>query len=553
MKINQITLGRCNKSQQLRCIFGGYNPLIESAYCKTPISYLFIESVVDAGVIKESDFLASLLSTGLSKLRAALTADSINDLQILLDFNKSILGSEQGDAQQVLNLIDQANNSDTDISNNSEWWDSIFQATGVTDPDIRQKILSQLQVSSTSTPQQSAQPAQPKQEESTPQSPQQSRPTDQTRSPFRSRMSQARSQPNDINQQRQQEQSYNDYLTQQLEQLRQGREANRAEIEKLLQAIQKKKDEASTESICNAISSVLLEHEQVINNIGYISKLLANKICYSYRHPLITITEAGILDRLKGAFRSAGNLAANPALLKTANIKSNNQRIAKLAVQLITSHLRDRLNSTLQKSDMLPKDIFSDYQKFTQILQQIRSGNKDPQLIEQYNQLLNKFKQISPLFNASEQQPQTGVESPAAPQVNTNDQTSNSDSLSVAGPSGVESDTASTQSAEMQQQQQQPESPFTQQQKEAGKQLIIRMVQAGQQAGKAVAGDDKVKVFNAAKEAGKKVAAKYARVDRQVAEAAYKYYVNMLKEFYRKSVYATSESIINDLGRMIID
>jgi hypothetical protein len=82
----------------------------------------------------------------------------------------------------------------------------------------------------------------------------------------------------------------------------------------------------------------------------------------------------------------------------------------------------------------------------------------------------------------------------------------------------------------------------------------MRMAEAGQAAGRQVMGTgDNVKIFNAMKNAGKKIAQQYAKVDKIVARAAYVYYVNGLKNAYRSAMYTTSESSIRDLCNIIIE
>ena len=82
----------------------------------------------------------------------------------------------------------------------------------------------------------------------------------------------------------------------------------------------------------------------------------------------------------------------------------------------------------------------------------------------------------------------------------------------------------------------------------------MQMVQAGKSAGIALQSADDTTIFNAIKDAGKKVASQYAKIDKKVAQAAYSYYVKQLIASYRTaySKTATTESFIKTFANMIL-
>lgn len=544
MRINNITNGCSEQSQQLRLIYGSYNPLVEAAIVKrkTPLSYLFIQSVADSCVLEQTDYLTSLLRTGLSKLRSALTANSINDLNILLQF----MGGENS-PQQLQTILNQANTSQQNVLNNPQWWQSLFEAAGIVDEDVKNNIINQVKQNFQQPPQSNQPTTQNTSsgDSTAPQSTDAQADTTSEQNPpstpstFRSTVQQAKQSPSafDIAGQKQQEQAYNDFLSQQLERLQRGRESNRVEIQKLLQAIEAKQQQAHTESVCNQIAAVLLENDTVINHISLVNHILSRKLSILYKQPTYPILEAGAINRLRNAFRSTSNLLANPALMQTAGVQLDNQRAGKLAVQLITNHLRDRFNQTLNAAGLSPEDIITNYQQYAELTKKIQSGSQDPQTVQQYEQIAAKMQQIYQLFGRAV--PDTTATQEPPP-----------DALAVAGPSGVESNqtAASDQSST-------PASnktgPLTDDQKLVGKRLLIRMIQVGQDVGlqtyyphdESLTDEQKNQIYLAMRAAGKSAAAKYAKVDQQVAQAAYNYYVKHLRGLYKQIMQKRMEQI----------
>jgi len=458
MRIQNITSGGFAHSQRIRIIYGSYNPLVEaSSRSTTPLSYIFIESVVDCCVV-ESSYLSQLLNSGLSQLRAAMTADSAQDLNILLQF----MGTDEG-LLQLPAILNQAKSGDN-IIDNQQWWDQLFQATGIIDDQVKDSIRDQVKnlmkpptVASQSYSQRLKQARQDDPSQTDSPTSTQTDPAGQT-TPTTS---------NDIQRQQQQEQTYNNYLGQQLTKLQAGREANRAEIQKLLKALEDKKKAAQTESVCNYLASTLLENDQVVNNLSLINDIMARKIGIEYRCHYMPILEAGALNRLKRAFSDTANIVANPQLLNANKSQYDSQRAGKLAVQLITRHLRTQFNSKLQAAKMTPDDIIADYQKLLSLNKLPKKVQQDPATTQQINQLVDKMKNVQQLFGrvAPDSQAEAGVQP---------------DSLSVAGPSGVEAQEDQSQSQTTQQAD--PKHKFTPEQKRYGKQLLSLMIQAGQQA-----------------------------------------------------------------------
>lgn len=578
MKLSSITSGVSNRSRQIRLLYGTNSNLIESApHGSTPLSYLFIESVIQTKTVNESslEFLKSLLSAGLNKLRTALTADSSDDLGILLDF----MSPNKGGINKVRQLLAQAETFRGNLLNDQQWFNMLFDTTGVDGP-VRQNILQQ--IATNFNPSYVADGADAGGAEEgeaeageTDASGAEAEEADaggaeaggaNAKGARGTRGARGASKRSDyIKQKRQKEQDYNEYLTKQLEQLDKNRAANRAEMEKLLKAIRQK--QSQTESICDRIAYRFLTENDMQYNIRDICDLMNRKIYAEHRVPLEKLViEQGYVSQLKKAFSNAGNLLVNPALaidqLNTSNAKNTNQRISKIAIQLITNHLRQTFNEKLQSANLMPGDIIEDYKNFVILSKKVAQPNQTPQDIAQYNQLLDKMRQVYELFgktfqystaaastpSTDEQEvPPPNSAGPEAPQSADTANDGGTDSLNVAGPSGVEDqpqipsiqDTASADKQSQQSQQstgrqsQQPQ--FTDKQKEAGRQLLMRMIQAGRSAGlnQSQQSADGTKIFYAIKEAGKKVASQYAKVDKQVAQAAYSYYVQQLIASYR--------------------
>jgi len=546
MKIARITAGQDRHAHQVQSIYGAQNPLAKALACQDKsISHLFLLAVNESRLPQSAQF-ASIINTGVSQLRAYLTADASQELNMLLSFMQGdILGDS---ARQVSDLIE-SSKSETNILNNQEWWNNLYKATGIADPQVQNNIFNQVRRLMSGPaqggPVQGTSPLQHARANQTGE-------TDTPTAP-----------QNGIDQHRQQEQAYNSQLAQKLEQIRQGREANQAEITKLLKAIEDKKAQLKTESICSAIAYDLLQHPHIVEHLSTINHHMAKMLGVK-----TTIVEAGLVDRLKSTFRNAANIAANPGLAASSQANYDNHRAAKLATQLITQHLRAKFDQALIANKINPDSFRTQYQEW----QKLQSGTLTPQQQATKDTISNNLRMVWNIFDST-------YSTPTQTQAQTQDPPT--DSLAVAGNSGVENppplpgadsttqaptDTVEQNAASAASDAaQKAKPPFTAQEKSDGKQLLARIIQASELAAQQVKipkrylntrhGDDPLRsiLANAVLKAGLAEAKKHASTNtpssKRIASIAYKYFSGDWRRTWR--TYGPDGEINKDLRQYI--
>ena len=563
MKIARITAGQDRHAHQFQSIYGAKNPLAKALACQDKsISHLFLLAVNESRLPRSAQF-ASIINTGISQLRAYLTADASQELNMLLSFMQ---GDTRGESARRVSDLIESSKSDTNIINNQEWWSNLYKATGIADPQVQNNIFNQVRRLMSG-------PAQGGPVQGT--SPLQRARTNQTGETDTPSAPQ-----NGIEQHRQQEQAYNSQLAQKLEQIRQGRESNQAEITKLLKAIEDKKAQLKTESICSAIAYDLLQHPHIVEHLSTINQHIAKMLGVK-----TTIVEAGLADRLKSTFRNAANIAANPGLAASSKANYDSHRAAKLATQLITQHLRAKFDQALITNKINPDSFRAQYQEW----QRLQSGTLTPQQQTTRDTISNNLKMVWNIFGSTYSPPtQTPTQTQAQTQAQTPAQTQSqtqvppTDSLAVAGSSGVESppplpgadsttqaptDTVEQNAASATPDAAQKAKPsFTAQEKSDGKQLLARIIQASELAAQQVKipkrylnthqyGDNLLSTIlsNAVLKAGLAEAKKHASTNtpssKRIASIAYKYFSGDWRRTWR--TYGPDGEINKDLRQYI--
>lgn len=366
------------------------------------LPYIFIDSVLASNILTETDLghLDAILKAGLAKLRAALTPGNAKDLDTLLRF----MAPQGGGVEAVNKLIQTANQNQGDLTNNNDWWNGLFQTFGVQDEQVRNNIMDQVRQNVSNQPTQPQQPTQQSPPELQPPEPQQPR---------------AQRNPELLNLLRQERQSESDYqsgILKQIADIRQERSKTQADIAKLRKMLDRMTSRTATESIYSDVMRQLFCEYSVINCMPRIVRQITR------RYPILT--EAGLMDKLRGAIKGGRNLFANPHLAKQqlagATTAATNKRAAKLAVQLLTDHLRTSFEMKLSEAGMTPDQIASKLRQWDRLKQlEAQSGdNPSPKLVEALLAVSNDLKKIFELFQqtgASEfDMPATGLQQQTA-------------------------------------------------------------------------------------------------------------------------------------------
>lgn len=121
----------------------GGHYLSRPRYGELPPSYLFIESVIASRVLSEatSNRLEAVITAAASKLRNLLTPGASSDLETMLTF----LAPKGGGMAKIQQLVQAAGQSQTPIDQDETWWQQMFDAFGVVDPQIRNTVRAKTQ------------------------------------------------------------------------------------------------------------------------------------------------------------------------------------------------------------------------------------------------------------------------------------------------------------------------------------------------------------------------------------------------------------------------
>ena len=440
MKLTKIRIGNDTRPSQIRYICESSNLLSEAIkrYESLPLSYLFIESILATNALNEAGEgrFEALLQAGVAKLNAALTPGNASDLDSLLAF----MAPSAGGSSAVNSLIQQAAKYQGNIVDNQDWWNKLFNVFGVQDDTIKSNIQNQVkQDIGLPTQTQQNQISDPLDDRSamltfayeamdssglevkdTIEAPSEAeaqmmirekgfyvtkiQEKDRKKKETKKTVPQA-----DLLQQLKAERdsvtNYQSDIASQIAANRKQREGNRAELASLRQRIDQMRSQAGLpEAICNNIALQLLNEQRIQNlNIvcGHMFRKIANK-AYGRHIVIPTLNEAGLGDRLRGAFNNARNAIANPEYTKrklagTKGVADNNHA-AKLAVQALTDHLRAAFESKLQENGSTPDQVNKQLETWRKLNAAYSRGNNSPELIDALTLASNNMNEIAKLL-----------------------------------------------------------------------------------------------------------------------------------------------------------
>jgi len=136
----------------------------------------------------------------------------------------------------------------------------------------------------------------------------------------------------------------------------------------------------TVESVLNNIVELLLNEHIVQNNLNIIVPKF-RQLC-----GISTIFNEIKLKQIK-------NFITNPKLVKkSVQLRNNNIRFAKHAIQLIIDRMRIKFNNTLQSAGLNPLMIINSYYKWKKLKQQNLNTTE-------FKELSNKLSQTYKLFN----------------------------------------------------------------------------------------------------------------------------------------------------------
>lgn len=395
----------------------GNNVCENDYYNSKPVSVLFVESALDTGLLTEAETgaLATLLKAGMAKMQAAMTPNTAQDLDSLLTF----MAPQGGGANKIRNLIQAAKNSKQTITSNQKWWDELFAAFNIADENIKQTVMQQV---ASNTGQQA--PSQPIEQQPEPEQLEQPEPAAPV--PQQAEPQAAPASKDWLGDLTQEKDKVLDQQSQMAELLKKS-QAMRQDTHKRLDALAKRMEElrsqGATESLATDYAKAIIEFPQIRNNLPAIIELMVRSGGRRYA----LINEAGLNDRANQAINAvpgflnnlgqqAKGIVANPkyaqSQFQTSVDSHTNERAAKLAIMMLTDHIRKEFVQKLQNANSTPQEIIADLGKFQGYQERLTSaGGVDPAQIlapeelTDYRTIQGKLRSVYRLFNRDKSRP----------------------------------------------------------------------------------------------------------------------------------------------------
>lgn len=335
-------------------------------YGQIPFSYFILESIAESPLLTEAaqSGLSAILQAGIARLRAALMPKTGPDLDMLLTF----MAPQRGGSKAVQQLLTSAKSLSTPLVQSEDWWTNLFATLGIDDTrlqdDIKQKVMSEFGGAAVqqSTPQSAAASGQA----------------------VRNKV-QPKSYADEFNQERDDMMKHREEVMAMLTQAKQDRAHAATRMRELrgqsndLMSRYPREEEAS-----NAALTMMLEYPCVQKHLQSYVKVALRRLGASGP---IQLNE-NLFDNLRTMMANPGYAKNQAQQIASAN---DNERAAKLALQIALGHLRNKFKGTLQDAGLLPDDITKTYESW----RRMRQGG-DPNLVRQ---LEEKLKNAFRLFN----------------------------------------------------------------------------------------------------------------------------------------------------------
>jgi hypothetical protein len=361
----------------------------------TAVSYLFVETVLHSGVLTEASQsrLGALLAAGLSKLQNFLTPDAATDLESLLFF----IAPDGGGLTRVKELITQAKNIDGILVENNDWWNDLFNACGVKDPEIQAGIKNKV-TKEFSKPEPAASPAPPV-------------PPPGFKDAVHGMFNQHGPSPAGHGGTNQRAATPAPPSHEPVLKAYSERQARTQRLRALNSALSKLGASKMTESFYSEVAKNLLDEGAVRTNLKYVMSNLMRRM----GHPISTnypdenwlkkfmSNRQQVSEGFTDFMRDARNFVANPSYtvdkLDNTSRQEQNQRAAKIAVQLIFDHLKKEADARLGIVDMDLDDVREALGLWNKLAERYKKGSRDSRLIAKLKELKEKIRQITFALN----------------------------------------------------------------------------------------------------------------------------------------------------------
>lgn len=380
MKLSKITTENQQSEPSLRWLLADSvpRPVVEQlvgnrSLYNAPLSYFILEAIAGSRILTEAEqsSLAAILQAGISRLKAALTPKTSADLDTMLAF----MAPDHGGSKAVQELLNQAKQSKTPIIQDEDWWTNLFATLNIGDTHIQSEIRNQV----------GTEFQQPNK------APEQRAP--QRTNQVRDKLNQP-SYKDELQKEREKTEKHRQDVMAMLDQARANRKMASAKMADIRSQMGQFPQE---EDISNAALNLMLECETVKKHIPAFVKIAIGKFS-KVRN--IQLTE-NLFDKIRTMVGNPNYAASQIDSYTTAN---NNERAAKLAVQVAIGHLRTKFGTALRNAGMMPNDIINAYTSW----KQLRTTGTNPDALRQ---LEDKLKRAFKLFNVN---PTAAKEDPLA-------------------------------------------------------------------------------------------------------------------------------------------
>ncbi len=380
-----------------------------------PASYLFIESVVNSGVLSEAgtNRLNGMVNAAIGRLQNFMTPGASTDLETMLWF----VANDKGGINKVKESIAKAGKLQTPIQQDQNWWQELFTIFSLQDPAIQQQIQAKTTQGAGSPPGQDQQnPAQAAQPHRGNLDPNRAAQVMQAMGGGPAQMDPALLAQ--LQAQGQAVQGNQTELQAMLTKNTAAREASMARIRELQgkidalhaqRAAKTSSTTPTTEDVFNTIAIAILSEADVKSNLKFVASNLMRRLGYASTTPVQEVNwlkkfvrgfeQRPVAEGFNDFFRNLRTAIANPGHAQMQNqnseLKSYNERAAKLAVRYMTDWLTSEINNRLQVAGLTYQDMASSLALWKKLDAIMRSGKGTPDIASKFQAAQQKVTQIA--------------------------------------------------------------------------------------------------------------------------------------------------------------
>lgn len=348
----------------------------------TPISYLFVETVVESGLLKEAvnRRFGQLMRTAIAQLQNFMTPGASSDLSALLGF----INPAGGGVPRLKQMVQKAKDSQKPVLDDQTWWQDMFEIFGVKDEAMKTNIIANTKKSAGAVPGTKAPQAQAAQ------TPAQQAPA-----------AAAPESPVAAFQQR---------LAVHKEKLMARQGAAAPQPPAAPGAPTAGDGWEVVEGIWDALADSLLAEASVKSSLRFVASNMIRKLGYAsttnvpeedWLKDFLARRPRQVNEGFSDFFRELRAKAANPGYAdvraNNAQLSAYNERAAKLAVRFLSDYLTAEMQNRLKVANLSPDDMMrvsKEWQGMQMAYQKNQSAGSDPAFMSRYQDTFQKLQRL---------------------------------------------------------------------------------------------------------------------------------------------------------------